>query len=258
MILANLAKAIREQNYYAVFLEFVIVVVGVLLAFQISAWSANRANRALALDSLDRLASDLEMERANWQHTLDYYSSTRAHALRALEAYRNPPDAPGEALLIDLYQASQQWNVTARTGTYDELVATGRIAFIDDEDLRALLTNHYERTGARSLTLRDPSDYRERIRSDMDERVQLEIRARCNDSYVTDEFNYVFLRLPESCDLDLPVDLMQQEAERLLAMSEIQRSLRFHLAILESRLGTIENGVLTSEITLEAVREAIE
>ena len=37
MILQNLTKAIREQNYYAVVLEFLIVIAGVVIGFQITA-----------------------------------------------------------------------------------------------------------------------------------------------------------------------------------------------------------------------------
>ena len=38
MILQSLTKAIREQNYYAVVLEFLIVIAGVVIGFQITAW----------------------------------------------------------------------------------------------------------------------------------------------------------------------------------------------------------------------------
>lgn len=59
MILARLTRAVREQNWFAVALEFVIVVAGVLLAFQISAWSAQRADRTYAMDILDRFHAEL-------------------------------------------------------------------------------------------------------------------------------------------------------------------------------------------------------
>lgn len=59
MILARLTRAVREQNWFAVVLEFVIVVAGVLLAFQISAWSAQRADRSYAMDILDRFHAEL-------------------------------------------------------------------------------------------------------------------------------------------------------------------------------------------------------
>jgi len=37
MILARITKAIREQNWFAVVLEFVIVIAGVAIGFQVTA-----------------------------------------------------------------------------------------------------------------------------------------------------------------------------------------------------------------------------
>ena len=42
MILARLSSAIREQNRCAVVLEFVIVIAGVVIGFQVTAWNAER------------------------------------------------------------------------------------------------------------------------------------------------------------------------------------------------------------------------
>ncbi len=39
MILRRLTQHIKDQNWFAVGLDFVIVVVGILLAFQITSWS---------------------------------------------------------------------------------------------------------------------------------------------------------------------------------------------------------------------------
>ena len=46
MILARLSRAVREQNWFAVVLEFVIVIAGVVIGFQVTAWNAERAERA--------------------------------------------------------------------------------------------------------------------------------------------------------------------------------------------------------------------
>ena len=59
MILSRLSRAVREQNWFAVVLEFVIVVSGVLLAFQVSTWSQEAAERAYARDVLTRLHTEL-------------------------------------------------------------------------------------------------------------------------------------------------------------------------------------------------------
>ena len=46
MILARLSRAVREQNWFAVVLEFFIVIVGVVIAFQVTAWNEARQDRA--------------------------------------------------------------------------------------------------------------------------------------------------------------------------------------------------------------------
>jgi len=60
MILQNLTKAIREQNYYAVFLEFVIVILGVVIGFQINAWNEARIDRVGESLALGRIQQDIE------------------------------------------------------------------------------------------------------------------------------------------------------------------------------------------------------
>ncbi len=42
MILARISSAIRAQNWFAVALEFVIVIAGVAIGFQTTAWNAER------------------------------------------------------------------------------------------------------------------------------------------------------------------------------------------------------------------------
>lgn len=56
MLLRRIMQHVREQNWLAVALDFVIVVVGVLMAFQITSWSENRA----ASESADRHLDNLE------------------------------------------------------------------------------------------------------------------------------------------------------------------------------------------------------
>jgi hypothetical protein len=41
MILRSLTKHIKEQNWFAVLLDLFIVVLGILLAFQVTNWNAN-------------------------------------------------------------------------------------------------------------------------------------------------------------------------------------------------------------------------
>jgi hypothetical protein len=59
MILQNLSKAIREQNYFAVALEFVIVIAGVVIGFQINAWNETRGHREREASALALIQDDI-------------------------------------------------------------------------------------------------------------------------------------------------------------------------------------------------------
>lgn len=42
MILSRITHALRTQNWFALALEFVIIIAGVVIGFQVNAWSAGR------------------------------------------------------------------------------------------------------------------------------------------------------------------------------------------------------------------------
>ncbi|GHB00111.1 hypothetical protein GCM10009069_23670 [Algimonas arctica] len=60
MLLRSLTKHVRDQNWFAVALDFFIVVAGILIAFQIANWSAYRAERAQEIDYLSAMERDVE------------------------------------------------------------------------------------------------------------------------------------------------------------------------------------------------------
>ena len=68
-ILGRLAEAVRQQNWFAVALELVIVVAGVVIGFQVTAWGQARTARDTEARSLreirDALARDLKDVRFN-------------------------------------------------------------------------------------------------------------------------------------------------------------------------------------------------
>ncbi|MBI1237008.1 MAG: hypothetical protein GC188_10040 [Alphaproteobacteria bacterium] len=59
MILSRLTRAIRTQNWFAVVLEFVIVIAGVVIGFQITAWNEGRAEISREAAYLHRLEAEL-------------------------------------------------------------------------------------------------------------------------------------------------------------------------------------------------------
>lgn len=59
MILRRLTKHLKDQNWFAVGLDFLIVVLGILIAFQITNWSNERENRRVYDQALERVIVEL-------------------------------------------------------------------------------------------------------------------------------------------------------------------------------------------------------
>lgn len=53
----------KDQNWFAVAVDVVIVVVGILLAFQITEWNASRKDTALDKDILSRIKTEFRRDK---------------------------------------------------------------------------------------------------------------------------------------------------------------------------------------------------
>lgn len=72
MRLRSLTKHLREQNWVAVGLDFLIVVFGILIAFQITNWNDTRGDRHREAQILREIATDLKSDIFEYSRTLDY------------------------------------------------------------------------------------------------------------------------------------------------------------------------------------------
>lgn len=59
MLLSRISKHVKDQNWFAVVLDFLIVVLGILIAFQITSWNEQRQARAELAEAEAAIRSDL-------------------------------------------------------------------------------------------------------------------------------------------------------------------------------------------------------
>jgi hypothetical protein len=62
MILRRIAHHVRQQQWSAILIELVIVILGVFLGFQVSDWANERANRSAETRHLEEIAEDLRAD----------------------------------------------------------------------------------------------------------------------------------------------------------------------------------------------------
>lgn len=136
----RLTDAFREQNWAAVAIELGVVVLGVLIAFQISAWGQARSDRAKEEVYLRQLAADLvETERIfAWADSANGFSTRAADRLAG--AFYDPDPPPRDSLLVWIGNATSLITVDPITGTAHALVETGDLGLIRDDSLRSAIT----------------------------------------------------------------------------------------------------------------------
>ena len=141
MILSRITTALREQNWVAVAIEFVIVILGVVIGFQITAWNAERAEVAREAAYLRQLDVELTTILADLEQ-----------GKREADAYFNWVRQFLEGVETDDPALAQQgsWGLNAITevvranvepAVLTELISTGELGLIRDSELRTALAS---------------------------------------------------------------------------------------------------------------------
>lgn len=141
MILQNISKAIREQNYYAVALEFVIVIAGVVIGFQINAWNEGRAEQARTSMLLDRIEEEfrtIESDLFEYEQLLASYETASKNVIAAIREETVATTDP-EVMRVWLGEVRHVGRPPARSAIFAEMIASGEFSLLPVE-LRAALS----------------------------------------------------------------------------------------------------------------------
>ncbi|WP_417489078.1 hypothetical protein [Maricaulis sp.] len=154
MILSRLIHHLKTQNWTAVAIEFVIVIAGVVIGFQVTAWNSEREAHARAEILTARLIEDLQAEQWRVEGNAYYYAQVSDNAQRAIDALEGRRSVDDETLVIEAFRATQIFSFPIIRTTYTELVATGTIDLVADDALMIAAVEYYE-SGADDLSFQD-------------------------------------------------------------------------------------------------------
>lgn len=158
MILRRLTEHVKAQNWFAVAIDFVIVVLGVFVGLQVQEWSGRRADHARERQLLENMRADLAIDRAQYADGMAF-DIRRIGAANASLAGAGLPavafdyhaqvsdivdysfDATGMAawpadrldwLWTDIVIG---FHPTPNTSTYDGMVGAGDLGIVRDRDI---------------------------------------------------------------------------------------------------------------------------
>ncbi len=155
MIIHRIADAFRRQDWLTVFVETLIVVLGVFLGLQAQEWSKRQDDRSREMQIVADMLADIEIDRAQYANALTLAVRRVAAANASLQAANLAPiefdytvpnadivdyafDIPNaKSTLADQHPALWTDMVigyfpTPSTSTYDAMVGAGEIKIIRD------------------------------------------------------------------------------------------------------------------------------
>jgi hypothetical protein len=255
MRLRRVIEHVRTQNWFAVGLDFVIVVVGVFIGIQVANWNAERLQARQGEEYAARLKADLGAERENWKYLVDYLGVVRQNADRATAILEGRENATDEALLIHAYRATQYMYYQRRRSTFDELTSTGSLGLIADQGLRNTAVLYY-RFDAIDKAFEEGvgSPFRQFFRGSLPMVVQDALIQRCGDriEYLGGLGN-ALLDLGYACETGLAEPQIAAAAAALRAHPEILPALRLRAMNLRTSIEDLTGYAVDLDEAMRAV-----
>jgi hypothetical protein len=204
MVLRRFRNHVAEHNWFAVGIDFVIVVLGVFVGIQASNWNQGRLNREQARQYRTMLNDDLDANLENLALRKRYYGWVRREALATLADLERPSGDLDQQFLVYAYQATQIQPWALKRNTYDEVLSTGAMADLGSPVLRDKIANYYVTSEVTGSNIAVIPPYRDIVRRIMPYEVQYAIRANCNERLVQNSRGGVDIVLPQGpCELRL-------------------------------------------------------
>lgn len=239
-MLRRIVSGFRRQDWTAVAIELVVVVVGVFMGVQASNWNEQRETDQRAAVFTDRLKSDLREEAWGYEYYIEYYREVLANAEAAVDALTGSKPLSDEALLIDAYRASQFHESIRRRATFDELTSTGEIGLIRNRALRELAMRTYKASAFDDIVREGKtSRYRAAFRMAIPYDVQRKLAQTCGDRVVRPgDYKGFMHSLDYPCSTGLPADVIAKNVAILRGDAELVPLLRMRISDMDTNLGS--------------------
>ncbi|MEL6789079.1 MAG: hypothetical protein AAFU58_00150 [Pseudomonadota bacterium] len=146
MIFRRIKAHIEKENWFAVFIDFCIVVVGVFIGIQVANWNASQFERREEAAIVERLRDDFERIEEDADRSLAFHTRMTEDLRTVLRSLRTgvlkdkDTAAFERALLLGpAFQTSAD-----RAGTFTELMSSGRGNILQDRDLLHMLVDYQD------------------------------------------------------------------------------------------------------------------
>ncbi|WP_425411076.1 hypothetical protein [Hyphococcus sp.] len=157
MILRRIASALKRQDWATVLIEFVLVILGVLIALQVNNWNEERQARSEERRILERLHEELISVQATRSRITDaeHENLRRLYTARKVLFEKIDRQTLTSAECTSL--GNSDWPFVQRISVpiIEELLATGRLNLITNDDILTAISALLERQSITDSLLDD-------------------------------------------------------------------------------------------------------
>jgi hypothetical protein len=157
VILRRIAANLKQQHWTGVFIELVIVVLGVFLGMQVSNWNEERTERSAEIGYLGGLKEDVDYSTGTLQQFIRSLEAQQTARARLYDFATDPkstlePAERDRLVLVGLFELPQ---LDINEVTFETLKSSGRLAVIRSSELVSELQSLSANVAA---ALRDQAD----------------------------------------------------------------------------------------------------
>lgn len=248
MIFKRFAANLRAQNWFAIGIEFAIVVAGVFVGTWVANWNQERAAQRDTQALLRQLGPEMAAQKRAINAARTYFTTTQAYAKTAFAGWRGNPEISDTDFVIAAYQASQVAGLDANGQSWTTIFGGEQLRRIDNPAVRAplqrLMTFEYSILSYRMILTR----YRDNVRLVIPDEVQQLIRKACDDRL---DSSGLSLSLPATCPIAIPS--AAAVAAKLRAHPELIAELAQHEGAVATQLTNLD----LFEVQVDALADGI-
>lgn len=143
MLLRRVTQHIKKQDWFAVFLDFLIVVIGIFIGLQVTEWHKSIESQKLTEQYQVRILNDfkgsIEMNNV-FIKRLDNKVTMINEVVDLIESnIEFNPEQHGEMLYSGLSRTYYAWTFSANVTTLEEMISSGTFSYLEDKKLKQLL-----------------------------------------------------------------------------------------------------------------------
>ncbi len=235
MILGKLVKHISEGYWFKVLVDFLVVVIGIFVALQVTQWSEDQEQNELKQNYYQRLVEELKSNSKFYDLSLSYYDTVVNHAEIVLRDINKPIEQLDSNLIFHAYHSTQRLGRNVLNYTIKDLLSNGIMTELSDLKFKDSLSLYNDMIKDESI--QSPiTAFRINIRGLIDIKLQRQIKAECGEVFVQSNLKQASITLPMKCDIEFDKEILMEQIIRLKNYTNLTKDLTFRINDLEWKI----------------------